>query len=152
MRKLSRLLATLGALVVGLSAVAAVSANNAGGSGGVTGPAFYVDGELYRTVITPTDLEGTGAPDHSFNTIYDIAGQPNVAEAAPGQRGYKGGRWMVRPVSFEDYDATVGAHDSNGSGDLDSNEEVESAVAASNATLGDVVRYFVCPVIPVAKG
>ena len=53
MKPFSRLLVTLGALVVGLSAVAIVSAN---GAGGVTGAAFYVDGELYRTVGTPTEL------------------------------------------------------------------------------------------------
>jgi hypothetical protein len=29
---------------------------------GVSGPAFYVNRQLYRTVGTPTDLSGTGAP------------------------------------------------------------------------------------------
>jgi hypothetical protein len=153
LKQLTRLLVTLGALVAGLSAIAIVSAN---GAGGVTGPAFYVDGELYRTVGTPTDLSGTGAPDHSFDTIYDIAGQPNVAEAAPGMPGFNGGRWMVRPVAFNtDHPTTVSAHDSNGSGDLDSNEEVESALGdggPAGATLGSVVRYFECPVIKVPRG
>src|SRR5215207_3929462 len=40
----------------------------AGGAGGVSGPAFYVDGQLYRTVNTPTDLSNTGAPASSFDT------------------------------------------------------------------------------------
>src|SRR5439155_17611500 len=53
-------------LGVGLGAFAPASA-------GVSGPAFYVDHELYRTVGTPTDLSGTGAPDHSFDTIYQFA-------------------------------------------------------------------------------
>ena len=54
---------------------------------GVTGPAFYVDGVPYRTVATPTDLTGTGAPSQSFDTIYDFGGaQMNVATAAPGDR------------------------------------------------------------------
>jgi hypothetical protein len=105
MRRYYRLMASLGAVAVGLSAVALVAAN---GAGGVTGPAFYVDGELYRTVGTPTDLSGTGAPAHSFETIYDIDGQPNVAEAGPGMPGFKGGRWMVRPLGFNtDYSTTV---------------------------------------------
>jgi hypothetical protein len=128
----------------------------ANGAGGVTGPAFYVDGELYRTVGTPTDLSGTGAPAHSFETIYDIDGQPNVAEAGPGMPGFKGGRWMVRPLGFNtDYSTTVAAHDSNGSGDLDSNEEVESALedlGLTGANLGGVVRYFECPVNKVPNG
>ena len=70
-------------------AVAAVVAGGAlAGSGGVTGPAIYVDGQLYRTVGTPTDFSHTGAPDSSFDTIYDFGGlQPNVATAAPGRPG-----------------------------------------------------------------
>jgi hypothetical protein len=144
----TRLISTLFAL-----ALAAVPAGAlAAGSGGVSGPAFYVDGALYRTVNTPTDLSHTGAPDSSFETIYDFGGlQPNVAEAGPGQPGFKGGRWQVRPLAFNDsYAAAVLEHDSNGSGDLDSNEEVEAALADSGpggATLGPVVKSFECPVI-----
>ncbi len=124
----------------------------ANGAGGVTGPAFYVDGVLYRTVVTPTDLSNTGAPDHSFDTIYDFGGaQTNVATAAPGDRDYNGGRWMVHAIKFNtDWATTVAAHDMNGSGDLDSDEEVDSALADMGPTgatdLGVVVK-FVCPVI-----
>src|SRR5678809_274988 len=66
----------------------------------VTPPAFYVDGELYRTVGTPTDLP-LSAPDDSFDVIYAFGGvQKNVAETAPGQPGFNGGRWMVHGLSF----------------------------------------------------
>src|SRR2546429_4757679 len=91
----------LAAFVTGLAVFAFAGAAMAGGSGGVTGPAFYVDGQLYRTVNTPTDLSNTGAPDSSFDTIYQFFGaQPyNVATAAPGDPGYNGGRWRgVRPT------------------------------------------------------
>ncbi len=120
--------------------------------GGVSGPAFYVDGQLYRTVGTPTDLSQTGAPDHSFDVIYAFGGgQPNVATAAPGDPGYNGGRWQVHALGFNtSWAATVAAHDTNGSGDLDSNEEVEAALAdpgAGGATDLGVVKSFVCPVI-----
>src|SRR5918995_4460132 len=102
----------------------------AAGSGGVTGPAFYVDGQLFRTVNTPTDLSGTGAPASSFDTIYDLGGeQLNVSTVAPGEPGYNGGRWMVHAVTFSDYDAAVAEFDANGSGNLDSDEEVEAALA-----------------------
>ncbi len=124
------------------------AAGNGQGAGGVTGPAFYVDGELYRTVGTPSDLSHTGAPAHSFDTIYDIGGQPNVATAAPGDTDYNGGRWMVLPVTIEDYDAAVEAADLNGSGDLDSDAELDIAVDLGLATIGDVAASFVCPVIP----
>src|SRR6266540_10041 len=81
---------------------------------GVTGPSFYVDGQLYRTVGTPTDLSGTGAPDSSYETIYDFGGvQPNVATAAPGDAGFRGGRWMVHAISFTDYAVAVAAYDTN---------------------------------------
>jgi hypothetical protein len=96
--KLTRLLVLAAVLVV--ASVAAGSAA-AQGAGGVTGPAFYVDGELYRTVGTPTDLGGTGAPAHSYDTIYEFFGnQPNVATAAPGDKGYNGGRWRVQFLDF----------------------------------------------------
>lgn len=130
------------ALVLGTAGVAA------GGSGGVTGPAFYVDGQLYRTVNTPTDLSRTGAPDSSFDTIYEFFGvQPNVATAAPGDPGYNGGRWRVHGLEFNDYDAALAAFDANGSGDFDSDEEVTAAVDAGAATDIGIVKSFVCPVI-----
>jgi hypothetical protein len=129
-------------LLVPLAAAAA-------GSGGVTDEAFYVDSQLYRTVGTPSDLSGTGAPAHSFDTIYDIAGQLNVATAAPGDAGYNGGRWRVRAVDIADYDAALAAADANDSGNLDSDEEVELAVQLGVAEFGDIVASFVCPVIPL---
>jgi hypothetical protein len=121
----------------------------AAGAGGVTGPAFYVDGELFRTVGTPTDLTHGGAPEHSFDTIYAFVNgeQMNVAEAKPGDRDYNGGRWIVRGVTFADYQDAVAAGDSNGNGVLDSAEEVEAALADGSATgIGELTR-FVCPVI-----
>lgn len=136
-------------LVVALMLAGAVSAK---GAGGVTGPAFYVDGVVYRTVATPTDLSNTGAPAHSFDTIYDFDGaQMNVATAAPGDRDYNGGRWMVHAVAFNtDWATTVAAHDANGSGQLDSDAEVLAALAdagPAGATDLGVVKMFVCPVI-----
>jgi hypothetical protein len=121
---------------------------------GVGGPAFYVDGAVYRTVGTPTDLSGTGAPVHSFDTIYEFFGlQLNVATAAPGDPGYNGGRWLVHGLSFSNYAAAVAAHDANGSGDLDSDEEVAAALASGAATDIGIVKMFVCPVIPLpARG
>jgi hypothetical protein len=145
-RKLIALLAAA-ALAVVLLPAAALAAGN--GAGGVTGPAFYVDGELYRTVGTPTDLSGTGAPAGSFDTIYDIGGQPNVATAAPGDADYNGGRWMVHALTFTDYDAAVAAVDDNGSEDIDSAAEVDAARALGFIASDTVVRSFVCPVIPV---
>jgi len=119
---------------------------------GVSGPAFYVDGVFYRTVGTPTDLSGTGAPAHSFDVIYEFFGlQPNVATAAPGDPGYNGGRWAVHGLRVADYQAAVAMYDSNGSGDLDSDEEVAAALAGGRAIDVGVIKWFVCPVIPLPR-
>lgn len=132
-------------------AASALLATPALASAGVSGPAFYVDGEFYRTVGTPTDLSGTGAPAHSFDTIYAIAGQPNVATAAPGDPGFNGGRWMVHALDIADYDAALAVADTNGSGDLDSYSEVLVALDAGLASDGGVIRSFECPVIPLPR-
>ncbi|MGH9290902.1 MAG: hypothetical protein ACRD0V_21835 [Acidimicrobiales bacterium] len=132
------------ALLLGAAGVAA-----ADGAGGATGPAFYVDGQLYRTVNTPTDLSNTGGPASSFDTIYQFFGvQPfNVATAAPGDAGYNGGRWRVHGLEFTDYTAAVAVFDTNNNGDFDSDEEVAEALDAGAATDIGVVKSFVCPVI-----
>lgn len=148
---MKRLLPVLAVACIALTgSVAAASAN---GSGGVTAPAIYVNGVLYRTVGTPTDFSKIGAPDSSFETIYTLGGvQPNVAAAAPGDPGFRGGRWQVHALSFNtSYAATVIAHDANGSGNLDSTTEIALALAdpgPGGATDLGVVKLFECPVIP----
>ncbi|MEX1103817.1 MAG: hypothetical protein WED87_06190 [Dehalococcoidia bacterium] len=146
-------------LWLALAAVPAValfgaSAGLAAGSGGVGGPAFYVDGELYRTVGTPTDLTGTGAPADSFDTLYQFNGAQllNVVTAAPGDPGFNGGRWRVEVLSFTtSYEDALADHDSNSSGDFDSNEEVEAAIAVGDVTTSEGPS-FECPVIPMHMG
>jgi hypothetical protein len=121
---------------------------------GVGGPAFYVNGVVYRTVGTPTDLSNTGAPDSSVDTIYEFSGaQLNVATAAPGDPGYNGGRWRVHLLGWNtDYATTLAAHDTDSSGVLDTTAEVEGALADTGSggavDLG-VVKSFECPVIPI---
>jgi len=140
----------LAAIALALVTVAFAGAAMAGGSGGVSGPSFYVDGQLYRTVGTPTDLSNTGAPASSFDTIYQFFGlQPNVATAAPGDPGFNGGRWRVQGLQFTNYAAAVAAYDTNGSGNLDSDEEVAAAIGGGAATDIGVVKSFECPVIHI---
>ena len=106
-------------------------------AGGPPSVGFYVDGDLYRTIGTPTDLSGTGAPRHSFDTIYALGdGLFNVAEAKPGDRDYNGGRWMVTAI---DWHTTPRQLESAG--------EVLDAQRDGDLTIGGVVKMFVCPVI-----
>jgi hypothetical protein len=140
----------LGAVSAALLIAAAPGVAQGAGAGGVTGPSFYVDGQLYRTVNTPTDLSRTRAPDSSFDTIYQFFGlQPNVATAAPGDPGFNGGRWRVHGLEFADYEAAVEQFDANNSGDFDSAAEVEAALAAGAAVDTGVIKSFECPVIRV---
>src|SRR5215204_3222152 len=135
-------------IVLLIAAAAVAAALPSAASSGVGGPAFYVDGVTYRTVATPTDLSGTGAPDHSFDTIYEFGGlQLNVATAAPGDRDYNGGRWRVHALAFTSYAAALAAHDANDSGAFDSHAEIAAALAAGAAQDLGVVKSFVCPVI-----
>ena len=139
---------------IALAAGAAVLAVPAVGSAGVSGPAFYVDGDVYRTVGTPSDLSNTRAPAHSFDTIYAFAGAQslNVAEAAPGDSDYNGGRWRVQVVGYaegESYASALAAFDANGSDDFDSDAEVRAAILAGVITTTSGPS-FVCPVIPLA--
>jgi hypothetical protein len=143
----------LGSMLALLLALAGVATAAAQGAGGVGGPAFYVDGVRYRTVGTPTDLSQTRAPAQAFDTLYDLGGaQPlNVAAAAPGDRDYHGGRWMVHQIVFSNYAGALGdpAVDANNNDVLDSDAEVLAAIARGYATDAGVVRQFVCPVIKI---
>ncbi len=121
---------------------------------GVSGPAIYVDHVLYRTVATPTDLSGTGAPAQSWDTIYNFFGaQPSVATAAPGDPGYNGGRWQVHKVSTPDgYAAALAAGDLDGNGVLDSAAEIDAALASGELVDEGIVKYFVCTLNKVPRG
>ena len=133
-----------GTAVVGAS----VAMSGAALASGVSGPAFYVDHVLYRTVATPTDLSGTGAPAQSWDTIYSFgSAQRSVATAAPGYRDFNGGRWQVHAVSLpHGYAAAIAAGDLDHNGVLDATDEVQAALASGDAIDEGVVKYFVCTV------
>jgi hypothetical protein len=134
MRRLATLLATFG-LLLSIAAPAV--------AGGPPALSFYVDGARYRTIGTPTDLSGTGAPASSYDRIYALGGNlANVAEAKPGDPDYNGGRWLVLAVTWNI--APV---------QLTSAEEVEAYGAAGWITIGsEPIQSFVCPVIAVPNG
>ncbi len=70
-------------------------------AGGPPTLSFYADDVRWRTVSTPTDFTDTGAPASTFDKIYVLGGGLiNVADAAPGDPGFRGGRWAVYPVTW----------------------------------------------------
>jgi len=110
-------------------------------AGGPPAGSIYVDGQLFRTVGTPTDFSDTGAPASSYDTIYSFGGVvPSVADAKPGDQDFNGGRWMVYAASFaEGVTPYV----------ITSDADLHDAVAAGDVILSDhVVKYFECPLIP----
>lgn len=135
MRRIAFLLTIIGFL---LSVAAAPVA-----AGGPPSLSFYVDGERYRTIGTPTDFADTGAPDFSYDRIYALGdGLINVAEAKPGDRDFNGGRWAVIPITWDSTPVQ-----------LTSAEQVETYAEAGWLTIGDEpVRLFLCPVIRVPPG
>jgi hypothetical protein len=131
-----RFTAALGAGVL-LASLVATSAF----AGGPPQLGFYVDGTLYRTVGTPTDFIGTGAPARSFDHIYVLGnGLANVADAKPGDRDFNGGRWMVFPLNWADGVAPV---------QLTSDAQIWALAAAGKLSVAtSPVKAFECPVIP----
>jgi len=142
--------ATLAATLLAVPATVAAGIAFAGPAhAGVSGPAFWIDGELYRTVATPTDLSGTGAPASTYDAIYSFAGnQRNVAEAKPGDTDFNGGRWQVHQLAFPSgYAAALASGDVNGNGQIDSTDELQRAFDDGTAVdTGVILRTFVCTV------
>ena len=144
------LTATLAATLLAVPATIAAGIAFAGpAQAGVSGPAFWIDGELYRTVATPTDFSATGAPASTYDAIYSFAGnQRNVAEAKPGDRDFNGGRWQVHELAFPSgYAAALASGDVNGNGQIDSTDELQRAFDNGTAVdTGVILRTFECTV------
>ena len=134
-----RLLASLiaAALFATVTATAAFAAGN-----GPPHVGFYANDEVYATIGTPTDFTNTGAPASSFEPIYAFDTQLNVALAAPGQPGFKGGRWMVLPVTWNVTPYLI----TNG-------PDVLAAAAKGDLTIAKApVKEFECPLISLSHG
>ena len=60
---------------------------------------IYANGELYATFVSTTVGD---APGQSFDALFTFPGTDliSVAEAAPGEAHYNGGRWIQLAVTF----------------------------------------------------
>jgi hypothetical protein len=129
--------------MAGASAITLMASIGATGAlaGGPPSLAFYVDDVRYRTVGTPTDFFGTGAPEFTYDRIYNLGTGINVADSKPGDRDFNGGRWLVYTVSWADGVAPI------------QYTNVEQIYAAEDAGLLTInphpVRAFFCNVAPV---
>jgi hypothetical protein len=101
---------------------------------GPPGGTIYAHDVAYRTVATPKDLP----PHGKFDTIYVLGGSlASVAESAPGDQDFNGGRWEVRLVTFVTIAPTQ----------FTNAEEVEAAAQSGQIQISGVVRRFECPLI-----
>jgi hypothetical protein len=130
----------LAAAVTSAALLISVAASSVA-AGGPPSLSFYVDDVRYRTVGTPTDFFGTGAPDSSFDKIYALgSGLINVAEAKPGDRDFNGGRWQVYQVTFTNEAPVQYTNDA----------DILAARDAGLLTISaDPIREFFCSVSPV---
>lgn len=98
---------------------------------------LYHDGEVVRTVVTPTSTPGRGV-DAIYAVSGGVDGQLAVTSVAPGEPGYHGGRWAVHAVSWN---AGVEPYL------LVSDEAVLAAAQAGEVSIMRVAAAdFVCPV------
>ena len=129
------------ATAVTSAALLVTVAASAVAAGGPPSLSFYVDDVRYRTVGTPTDFSGTGAPASTYDRIYALGdGLINVSEAKPGDRDFNGGRWMVLPITWSAGVTPV---------QLTNAEDVEAWADAGLLTIATTpAKQFLCPVIP----
>ena len=114
---------------------------------------IWADGNIYGTVLTDTSFKKTrpGNTDALYNfDMSGLMGQRPVAEAAPGNTNYNGGRWAVKIVTFTPQG--IAAHDPDGDGmvnfELDNANDVVAHEALGHFTIMDTDVSFECPLIP----
>ena len=130
--------ATIAASAVALAASIGATGVAAGGPPSLS---FYIDDVRYRTVGTPTDFFGTGAPLSTYDSIYNLGTGINVADAKPGDTDFNGGRWAVRPITWNTTPVQ-----------LTNDAQVLAWADAGLLSIGDPIKYFFCSVNIVPPG
>jgi hypothetical protein len=139
--------------VVVLSLTVAVPAfadqpDNVGGGLGNKAPNFgegvYGDGQAWGTKGTTTLPAPNGKNNQSFDKLFLITdgaeGQLPVAEAAPGNPNYNGGRWWAQKVTWDENVTPVL---------LTSYAEIMEHANNGDLSIEDAGSYFQCPLLPV---
>jgi hypothetical protein len=113
--------------------------------------ALLADGVAWDTIITPATFKAPKNPN-SVDKLYafmNLDGQRPVAEAAPYERDYNGGRWWVQAVFFTA--AGLAVHDPDGDGvanfELASDDAVLLHMSFGHLTIAPTDVYFVCPLV-----
>ncbi len=87
---------------------------------------LWLDGQLVRTIVPPA-----ASPQEGRDALYIFPGEEQGAVAAvgPGDKGYHGGKWAVREVTFNT-DPTL----------LTSEADILAAAAAGDVTIERELR------------
>lgn len=119
--------------------VAAVPAFAAGPN---FGPAIYADGQAWGTKGNSDLPPPNDNNSQSFDGLYKFTngadGQLPVAEAAPGNPHYNGGRWI-------EYNATWNVTPEL----VTSYAQLQDLIDAGDVTIAETGAYFQCPLLPV---
>ena len=119
------------------------------------GPAIYADGEVFGTkgvaaLPAPSD-SNVDSYDKLFAFTNGAAGQLAVAEAAPGNPDFNGGRWFTHTVTWTE--AGLEAHGGpvllTSYADIQFHEGLGHLTVAAGSFPGGPQPYFLCPLLPV---
>ena len=115
--------------------------------------AIWVHDTIYGTIGTDTSFKSP--PPQSTDVIFSfadsgLAGQRSVAEYAPGDPEYNGGRWHVMAVTFTA--SGIALFDPDGDGvvnmELTNAEDLMEAAEMGYLTIADTPVRFECPLLP----
>ena len=144
MLRRSSLITAVAALLLALVAVlpAAAQAPN-------FGPAIYADGKVWGTKGLGTLPQPNDNMLQSFDKLYVFGNSNNsdqlpVAEAAPGNPAYNGGRWWAQDVKWTDEFLEQGTVPL-----LKSYDDIMSQYNLGHLTITPTTTFFECPLLPV---
>lgn len=118
--------------------VGAFLANAASGAPPRAGIRVYANDVVWASFDAADFKPG---PDQSLDKIYVLVGEGliPVGEASPGDSDYNGGRWEVHMVTFTGMDPMQFTND----------EDLLYHASLGHLTIGDPVRFFECPLLPL---
>lgn len=112
------------------------------------GPAIYADGEVFSTqglatLPPPNDDKNLQSFDKLFNFTNGVEGQLAVAEAAPGNPAFNGGRWYAHTITWEE-----GAEKALLTSYADIMAHADDLIITPGDH-NDPGTFFLCPLLPV---
>jgi hypothetical protein len=119
------------------------------------GPALYGDGEVWGTKGAAEIPAPNGKNNRSFDKLFVVIngapGQLPVAEAAPRNPAYNGGRWITHTAMWTD--AGMNSHDPlpvlMSYEDVQFHQSLGHLAIARGSPNPAVPDYFECPLLPV---